>query len=95
MVVAMAGKIEHDQRVTAKRGRTGENRTCRPNGTELKFVNGGRAGQGGSERSVEVTLESVSWFNHNRLGVPIVCIPPAEAEANYYQQLAEMTRAEV
>ena len=35
------------------------------------------------------TLEWVSWFNHHRLLEPIGYIPPAEAEANYYQQLAE------
>ena len=34
------------------------------------------------------TLEWVSWFNHHRLLEPIGYIPPAEAEANYYQQLA-------
>jgi putative transposase len=35
------------------------------------------------------TLEWVSWFNHHRLLEPIGYIPPAEAEANYYRQLAE------
>ena len=34
------------------------------------------------------TLERVSWFNHHRLLEPIGYIPPAEAEANYYRQLA-------
>ena len=34
------------------------------------------------------TLESVSWFNHYRLLEPIGYIPPAEAEDNYYRQLA-------
>jgi transposase InsO family protein len=34
------------------------------------------------------TLEWVSWFNHDRLLEPIGYIPPAEAEANYYRQLA-------
>ena len=34
------------------------------------------------------TLEWVSWFNNHRLLEPIGYIPPAEAEANYYQQLA-------
>ncbi len=33
------------------------------------------------------TLEWVSWFNHDRLLAPIGYIPPAEAEANYYQAL--------
>jgi transposase InsO family protein len=35
------------------------------------------------------TLEWVSWFNHHRLLEPIGYIPPAEAEANYYRQLAD------
>jgi transposase InsO family protein len=34
------------------------------------------------------TLEWVSWFNHHRLLGPIGHIPPAEAEARYYRQLA-------
>lgn len=34
------------------------------------------------------TLEWASWFNHHRLLEPIGDIPPAEAEANYYWQLA-------
>jgi transposase InsO family protein len=34
------------------------------------------------------TLEWVSWFNHSRLLEPIGYIPPAEAEANYYRQIA-------
>ena len=34
------------------------------------------------------TLEWVSWFNTQRLLEPIGYIPPAEAEANYYRQLA-------
>ena len=34
------------------------------------------------------TLEWVSWFNSHRLLEPIGYIPPAEAEANYYRQLA-------
>jgi hypothetical protein len=33
--------------------------------------------------------ECGSWFNHHRLLKPIGYIPPAEAEVNYYQQLAE------
>lgn len=42
-----------------------------------------------SAESVEIaTLEWVHWFNHQRLLEPIGYIPPAEAEANYYQQLA-------
>jgi transposase InsO family protein len=34
------------------------------------------------------TLEWVCWFNHHRLLEPIGYIPPVEAEANYYRQLA-------
>ncbi|WP_326533812.1 IS3 family transposase [Pseudorhodoferax sp.] len=41
------------------------------------------------------TLEWVSWFNHQRLLEPIGYIPPAEAEANYYRQLASQTTAVV
>ena len=37
------------------------------------------------------TLEWVAWFNTQRLLEPIGYIPPAEAEANYYRQLAEKT----
>ena len=37
------------------------------------------------------TLEWVAWFNHHRLLEPIGYIPPAEAEANYYRQLASNT----
>ena len=46
--------------------------------------------------SVELaTLEWVSWFNHHRLLEPLGYISPAEAEANYYQQLAEEATVEV
>ncbi|WP_312304562.1 MULTISPECIES: IS3 family transposase [Comamonadaceae] len=41
------------------------------------------------------TLEWVSWFNHHRLLEPIGYIPPAEAEANYYRQLASQSTAMV
>ena len=41
------------------------------------------------------TLEWVAWFNHHRLLEPIGYIPPAEAEANYYQQLASQPTAMV
>lgn len=34
------------------------------------------------------TLEWVAWRNNHRLLEPIGYIPPAEAEANYYCQLA-------
>lgn len=40
-------------------------------------------------KTVELaTLEWVAWFNHHRLLGSIGYIPPAEAEANYYRQLA-------
>jgi putative transposase len=35
------------------------------------------------------TLEWVDWFNHRRLLEPIGNMPPAEAEDNYYRQLAK------
>jgi putative transposase len=42
-----------------------------------------------TRESVEMaTMEWVSWFNTQRLLGPIGYIPPAEAEANYYRQLA-------
>ena len=41
------------------------------------------------------TLEWVSWFNHHRLLEPIGYIPQAEAEANYYRQLANKATAVV
>jgi putative transposase len=42
-----------------------------------------------TRQAVELaTLEWVAWFNHQRLLEPIGYIPPAEAEANYYRQLA-------
>jgi hypothetical protein len=41
-----------------------------------------------TRESVELeTLEWVPWFNHKRLHSSIGYIPPAEAEANYYNQL--------
>jgi putative transposase len=44
-----------------------------------------------TKEAVELaTLEWVSWFNHHRLLEPIGYIPPAEAEANYYRQLASL-----
>jgi transposase InsO family protein len=36
------------------------------------------------------TLEWVDWFNKRRLLEPIGNIPPAEAEARYYEQLNEL-----
>ena len=45
-----------------------------------------------TKESLELaTLERVSWFNHHRLLEPIGYIPPAEAEENYYRQLASQT----
>ena len=42
-----------------------------------------------TKESVELaTLQWVHWFNHQRLMAPLGYIPPAEAEANYYRQLA-------
>ncbi|MCL4771966.1 MAG: IS3 family transposase, partial [Burkholderiaceae bacterium] len=42
-----------------------------------------------TRESVELaTLQWVHWFNHVRLLTPIGGIPPAEAEANYWRQLA-------
>jgi transposase InsO family protein len=44
-----------------------------------------------SREAVELaTLEWVAWFNHHRLLEPVGYIPPAEAEANYFRQLAEV-----
>ena len=40
------------------------------------------------------TLEWVSWFNTQRLHSTIGYIPPAEAEANYHRQLANLEAAE-
>ena len=45
-----------------------------------------------TKEAVELaTLEWVSWFNNHRLLAPIGYIPPSEAEANYYRQLASQT----
>jgi putative transposase len=47
-----------------------------------------------TKEAVELaTLEWVTWFNHQRLLEPIGYIPPAEAEANYYRQLAQPATA--
>lgn len=49
-----------------------------------------RRGPWKTRESVEMaTLKWVHWFNHYRLLEPIGYIPPAEAEANYWQLLAE------
>lgn len=55
-----------------------------------------RRGPWKTREAVELaTLEWVSWFNHHRLLEPIGYIPPAEAEANYYRQLANQATAVV
>jgi transposase InsO family protein len=42
-----------------------------------------------TKEAVELaTLEWVAWFNHHRLLEPIGYVPPAEAEAYYYRQVA-------
>jgi transposase InsO family protein len=47
-----------------------------------------------TKQAVELaTLQWVSWFNNQRLLAPIGHIPPAEAEANYYRQLASQAAA--
>ena len=47
-----------------------------------------------TKQAVELaTLEWVAWFNHQRLLEPIGYIPPAQAEANYYRQLAEKSNS--
>jgi putative transposase len=51
-----------------------------------------RRGPWKTKESLELaTLEWVHWFNHERLLEPIGYIPPAEAEENYYRQLACQT----
>jgi transposase InsO family protein len=53
-----------------------------------------RRGPWKTREAVELaTLEWVAWFNHIRLLEPIGYIPPAEAEANYYRQLAEQAKS--
>ncbi|CAB5691950.1 Uncharacterised protein [Comamonas aquatica] len=39
------------------------------------------------------TLQWVHWFNHDRLLESIGHIPPAEAEANYWRQVANTVQA--
>ena len=49
-----------------------------------------RCGPWKTKEALELaTLKWVHWFNHQRLLEPIGYIPPAEAEANYWRQLAE------
>ena len=40
------------------------------------------------------TLQWVHWFNHERLLEPIGHIPPAEAEAHYWRQVAKPVQAD-
>ena len=40
------------------------------------------------------TLQWVHWFNHDRLLEPIGHIPPAEAEAHYWRQVAETVQVD-
>ncbi|MCE1181751.1 MAG: IS3 family transposase [Rhodocyclales bacterium] len=55
-----------------------------------------RRGPWKTRESVELaTLQWVHWFNHIRLLEPIGYIPPAEAEANYFWQLAEKAETTV
>ncbi len=45
--------------------------------------------------AVEIaTLGWVFWFNHHQLMESLGYVPPAEAEANYYQQLTGQTASE-
>lgn len=41
------------------------------------------------------TLEWAAWFNNHRLLGSIGYVPPAEAEANYYKQLASQVASVV
>jgi putative transposase len=53
-----------------------------------------RRGPWRSAEAVEfATLEWVDWFNYRRLLEPIGNIPPAEAEARYYAQIAGQAMA--
>jgi putative transposase len=55
-----------------------------------------RRGPWKTKEAVEMaTLEWVAWFNNHRLLGPIGYVPPAEAEANYYQQLASQAASVV
>ena len=55
-----------------------------------------RRGPWKTKESVELaTLQWVHWFNHIRLLEPIGYVPPAEAEENYYRQLANSRETSV
>jgi putative transposase len=49
-----------------------------------------RAPWRGLEAVEFATLEWVDWFDNRRLLEPIANIPPAEAEARFYAQSAEL-----
>ena len=54
-----------------------------------------RRGPWKTREAVEIaTLNWVSWFNHHRLMEGLGYIPPAEAEANYFRQLAGQPASE-
>ena len=54
-----------------------------------------RRGPWKTREAVEIaTLGWVFWFNHHRLMGSLGYVPPAEAEANYYQQLTGQTASE-
>ena len=54
-----------------------------------------RRGPWKTREAVEIaTLGWVFWFNHHRLMESLGYVPPAEAEANYYQQLTGQTASE-
>ena len=58
-------------------------------GSKQGFLRRNRRSPWKARESVELaTLEWVAWYNHERLMPPLGYIPPAEAEANYYRQLA-------
>lgn len=55
-----------------------------------------RRGPWKTREAVEIAmLNWVSWFNHHRLMEGLGYIPPAEAEANYFRQLAQQPAAEM
>ena len=61
-------------------------------GVAKSLTRSGRAPWKTKESLELATLEWVSWFNHHRLLESIGYIPPAEAEENYYRQLAQKTK---
>ena len=65
-----------------------------PNQVLKDFVDQHRETRGGESTCNPLQIVP-SWFNHHRLLEQIGYIPPAEAEANYYRQLAEKTETPV